>query len=212
MLVVNLRHINMYELGHTIQLTGMLLTDSQRNITYLVPLPDENISDDELKWLDMSHDQWKNLLRQTDIQEVEVLADDEGKFKKAVLRKSTRQIDQKVSWNVFRRDEYTCRYCGRDDVPLTVDHLVLWEEGGPSIEDNLVSSCKRCNKVRGNTQYSDWITSPKYIEISKDLEPYFKILNHDILSTLNDIPRKVHITTRTSSKDRQKKKRRGRRG
>ena len=61
------------------------------------------------------------------------------KLYKAVIRKCQRNIEQGVSWNVFRRDGYACRYCGNKEVPLTVDHLVLWEESGPSTEANLVS-------------------------------------------------------------------------
>ena len=155
MSVVNLDYINLLKLGHTIQLSGMLLTDSENNKMFLVPLPDEDILDD-LTTLSLSHEDWKTLLRQTDIQEVEVLANDEGKIKKAIIRKSTRQIDQRVSWNVYRRDGYACRYCGRDDIPLTVDHLVLWEDGGPSIEENLVSACKRCNSMKGTTSYKEF--------------------------------------------------------
>jgi hypothetical protein len=81
--------------------------------------------------LSMDLEDWKRFLAQTDLMETEVMARArDGSLVKAVMRKSQRQIDQNVSWAVFRRDGYACRYCGRDDVPLTVDHLLLWEEGG----------------------------------------------------------------------------------
>jgi len=94
-------------------------------------------------------------------------ADENGKFRKVIVRKSTRNISQEVSWRVFRRDKCKCRYCGNDKVPLTVDHLVLWEEGGPSIEDNLTAACKKCNKTRGNMQYADWLNSSYYRKVSQ---------------------------------------------
>lgn len=206
--VKELKDINLLEIGHTIQISGMMMSDGDGN-TYLIPLPGELIG--TLTGLNLSFEDWKKFLRQSDIQEVEVLADDEGEFKKAIIRKSTRQIDQKVSWNVYRRDEYTCRYCGRDDVPLTVDHLILWEEGGPSIEENLVSSCKRCNRVRGNMQYKDWIVSDKYLTLSENFSGFAIRLNLALLTTLDNIPRKIHQTKRTSSKDRKRQKK-GRRG
>lgn len=209
MKIKGLEDIDLLQIGHTIQISGMMMADGEGN-TYLIPLPGEYISN--LVGLNLSLEDWKKFLRQSDIQEMEVLADDEGGIKKAIIRKSTRQIDQKVSWNVYRRDDYTCRYCGRNDVPLTVDHLILWEEGGPSIEDNLVTSCKRCNRVRGNTKYEDWLLSESYINFSKNIRSAIKNLNILLLSTLDKIPRKVHVTTRTSSKDRQKKKRRRGRG
>lgn len=205
MTVVNLDYINLLELGHTIQLTGMLLTDSQRDQTFLVPLPNEDITN-EITTLSLSHDDWKTLLKQTDIQETEVLVNDEGKIKKAILRKSTRQIESGVSWNVFRRDNYTCRYCGRNDVPLTVDHLILWEDGGPSIEENLVSCCRKCNKIRGSIKYKDWLESRQYTGLSKGLSFEVRQSNLFQATILDRIPIKLHIPSRAGSK----KKKRGR--
>ena len=204
MSVVNLGYINLFELGHTIQLSGMLLIDSQRDITFLVPLPDEDISD-KIKTLNLSHDDWKTLLRQTDLQETEVLVNDNDKIKRAILRKSTRQISAQVSWNVYRRDNYTCRYCGRNDIPLTVDHLILWEDGGPSIEANLVACCRKCNKVRGNMRYKDWLKSRQYESVSKNLPSEIRQANIFAANVLDGIPTKLHISNRKGSK---KKKRR----
>ena len=39
---------------------------------------------------------------------------------------------------VFRRDNYTCQYCGRRDVSLTVDHVIPRHLGGPHKWTNLV--------------------------------------------------------------------------
>ncbi|GAG09150.1 unnamed protein product, partial [marine sediment metagenome] len=86
---------------------------------------------------------------------------------------------------------YKCRYCGRDDVPLTVDHLVLWEDGGPSIEENLVSACRKCNKKRGNTEYSDWLQHPYYLKVSAALLPCHQEKNEKLAPTLPGIPRVV---------------------
>lgn len=204
MSVVNLGYINLFELGHTIQLSGMLLIDSQRDITFLVPLPDEDISD-KIKTLNLSHDDWKTLLRQTDLQEAEVLVNDDGKIKKAILRKSTRQIDARVSWNVYRRDNYTCRYCGRNDIPLTVDHLILWEDGGPSIEGNLVACCRKCNKVRGNIEYNVWLKSQQYVTVSRNLPKEVHDLNIKLLDTLDIIPIRIHKQSRKGSKKKQRR-------
>ena len=50
---------------------------------------------------------------------------------------------------VFIRDEFTCQYCGRDNVELTIDHVVPKSRGGPHSWDNLVSACKVCNHRKG---------------------------------------------------------------
>lgn len=57
------------------------------------------------------------------------------------------RISQGTRFNVFRRDNFACRYCGRTspDVVLHVDHAVSVKDGGSDNEDNLVTSCIDCN-------------------------------------------------------------------
>ncbi len=52
--------------------------------------------------------------------------------------------------NVFRRDHYTCQYCGRSGVELTLDHVVPKSRGGRTTWENLVTACKACNAKKGN--------------------------------------------------------------
>lgn len=147
--------------------------------------------------LNMDPGEWERFLRQTDIMEVEILAKArDGSLVKAVARKSSRQIEQNVSWRVFKRDGYACRYCGKDDVPLTVDHLVRWEEAGPSTEANLLSSCRKCNRTRGDMPYEVWLKSGYYGQVSAGLTPAVREANVAVAATLDSIPRKVHVHTR----------------
>ncbi|MFW6125792.1 MAG: HNH endonuclease, partial [Chloroflexota bacterium] len=46
---------------------------------------------------------------------------------------------------VFRRDAYTCQYCGRQTRQLTLDHVVPRYKGGKHIWENVVSACIPCN-------------------------------------------------------------------
>ena len=148
-------------------------------------------------YVEMDSEAWKAVLRQGDLVEVEVLAQHKsGELYKAITRKSQRQIGQQISWNVFRRDNFSCRYCGAEHLHLTVDHLVLWEEGGPSIEANLNSACKLCNKIRGHTSYAAWLRHPYYLEKSKSLSIVVKELNLRVADTLADIPRSPVIRER----------------
>ncbi len=198
-----LKDIDYMEIGNTIQISGAVFSDGKTS--FILNLPDERITSDI--WdVEMTREDWKTFLRQADLKETQVLMEDKGKVKRAILRKSTRQIDSAVSWNVYRRDNYTCRYCGRNDVPLTVDHLVLWEDGGPSIEENLLSACRRCNKLRGNIKYKDWIFSTDYEKLSVKLPREVYKANEEIRHTLADIPIRLHIPDRNKSK--KKKKRR----
>lgn len=52
--------------------------------------------------------------------------------------------------NVYRRDRYTCQYCGRTGVELTLDHVIPKSRGGKTTWENLVTACKECNTKKGN--------------------------------------------------------------
>lgn len=50
--------------------------------------------------------------------------------------------------NVFRRDHYTCQYCGVQPggEELSIDHIVPRSRGGASTWENCVLACVECNK------------------------------------------------------------------
>jgi len=52
--------------------------------------------------------------------------------------------------NIFRRDGYRCQYCGRNDLQLTLDHVIPKSRGGEDRWDNLITACKPCNTLKGN--------------------------------------------------------------
>ena len=52
--------------------------------------------------------------------------------------------------NILKRDQYKCAYCGRGDLPLTVDHIIPRSRGGEEIWENLVSACVVCNNRKSN--------------------------------------------------------------
>lgn len=190
-----IRDLNLRDVGNSIRLAGVVYVDDSR--THIVLLPGEGEAmDGQPNILDLDSDEWVRFLRQTDLLETEIIQrSKDGKLAKAIVRKSQRQIDTHVSWAVFKRDNYCCRYCGQDGVPLTVDHLVLWEEGGPSTEANLLTACRKCNKTRGNTQYADWLQHGYYKKVSPGLAPGVAEANVAILATLDAIPR--HQTKRS---------------
>jgi 5-methylcytosine-specific restriction endonuclease McrA len=51
---------------------------------------------------------------------------------------------------IFARDNHTCQYCGRRNVPLTLDHVIPRERGGGTDWKNLVCCCTKCNNKKGN--------------------------------------------------------------
>ncbi len=50
---------------------------------------------------------------------------------------------------IFRRDEYTCQYCGQRVAHPTIDHVVPKRLGGQDTWDNLVTACAKCNARKG---------------------------------------------------------------
>ena len=58
--------------------------------------------------------------------------------------------------NVFKRDDYTCVYCGkRDKKDCTLDHVHPVSKGGKDSFENCVTACKKCNSEKDNlTVYS----------------------------------------------------------
>lgn len=50
---------------------------------------------------------------------------------------------------VFRRDHYTCQYCGKSTPNLTVDHVIPKHLGGAHEWKNLVTACYSCNHLKG---------------------------------------------------------------
>ena len=49
---------------------------------------------------------------------------------------------------VFKRDNYTCVYCGSKDDILEVDHITPISKGGTNDLENLACSCRRCNRQK----------------------------------------------------------------
>lgn len=50
---------------------------------------------------------------------------------------------------VFKRDDYTCLYCGSKK-NLTIDHVIPKSKGGDNSWKNLATSCQRCNSNKGD--------------------------------------------------------------
>lgn len=57
-------------------------------------------------------------------------------------------INQKLRFDVFKRDLFQCQYCGRTppSVVLEVDHIIPRKESGTDTMDNLITSCFDCNR------------------------------------------------------------------
>jgi len=52
--------------------------------------------------------------------------------------------------NLLIRDQYTCQYCGKKRLPLTIDHVIPKQYGGRDSWENLVVACLPCNNRKAN--------------------------------------------------------------
>jgi 5-methylcytosine-specific restriction endonuclease McrA len=53
---------------------------------------------------------------------------------------------------IFVRDRFTCQYCGKQTIDLTLDHIIPRHRGGQHTWENITSACKYCNhKKAGHT-------------------------------------------------------------
>jgi len=76
---------------------------------------------------------------------------------KGVARGKRKAINEKVRYQVFSRDAFRCRACGRsakDGVKLNVDHATPVDWGGTNDISNLITLCDECNRGK-----KAWVSS-----------------------------------------------------
>lgn len=66
-------------------------------------------------------------------------------------------ISKKLRFEVFKRDSFTCQYCGGSapDVILHIDHIEPFSKGGENDILNLITACKDCNAGKSNRKLSE---------------------------------------------------------
>jgi 5-methylcytosine-specific restriction endonuclease McrA len=76
-----------------------------------------------------------------------MVADESSQERRPRDPRGPRAAGAALRFTVFRRDSYTCQYCGRraPDVELHVDHIVAWSKGGRTEVENLRTACRVCN-------------------------------------------------------------------
>lgn len=80
-------------------------------------------------------------------------------------------ISKKTRFEVFKRDNFTCQYCGKSapDVILEIDHINPISNGGSNDILNLITSCFECNRGKGKRILSENEELKKQIEQLKEI-------------------------------------------
>ena len=58
---------------------------------------------------------------------------------------------------VFKRDNYTCQYCGKVGGKLEADHIIPFSKGGTDDMDNLVTACRKCNRQKRDKSVEEFL-------------------------------------------------------
>jgi hypothetical protein len=82
-------------------------------------------------------------------------------------------IAAKARFEVFKRDKFTCQYCGAHPpgVLLHLDHITAVANGGTNDQHNLITSCEPCNLGKGARPLGEAKPSLKaQAEVAKERE------------------------------------------
>jgi hypothetical protein len=73
------------------------------------------------------------------------------------MMQKRKSITKKTRFEVFKRDSFTCQYCGAKapDAILEIDHLNPVKHGGDNDLLNLITSCFVCNRGKSDRKLSD---------------------------------------------------------
>ena len=96
-------------------------------------------------------------------------------------------VSKRLRFNVFKRDGFTCVYCGRKtpDVVLEIDHIVPVSKGGNSAIENLSTACMDCNRGKSDKSLtvipeSLKVRAERIKESERQLSEYSKIVQNQV--------------------------------
>lgn len=83
---------------------------------------------------------------------------------KMILRPRPRTLLNRKE--IFRRDNFTCQYCGKHSTILTIDHVIPRYRGGTHTWTNVVAACASCNHHKGGKTLEE--TGMRLLHIPKE--------------------------------------------
>lgn len=75
------------------------------------------------------------------------------------MKKPRKSTGKRLRFEIFARDGFRCRYCGRqsDEVQLVLDHIEPHSKGGPTVPENLITSCADCNAGKAAKRLAEFL-------------------------------------------------------
>jgi 5-methylcytosine-specific restriction endonuclease McrA len=97
--------------------------------------------------------------------------------------------------NIFIRDEFTCQYCDKifPYSELTYDHVIpksCWNfnNGSPTNWTNIVTSCRLCNRKKGNRTPKQANMPIKNLPVAPNKSPQYLPISHYLSKIKSEIP------------------------
>lgn len=109
---------------------------------------------------------------------------DSSTVKADVVPIARRSISKTLRFEVFKRDQFVCQYCGSTPpaVVLELDHIQPVSKGGTDRIENLLTACFECNRGKSNGLISEIVLSVEQkrvvlAEKEGQLRAYKRLLN-----------------------------------
>lgn len=94
---------------------------------------------------------------------------------KKLFSGSSPGLSRHDAMKVFRRDHFTCQYCGlngKDDfsnwLVLTIDHVHPHLHGGARKMENLVTACRPCNLMKGTHVFPSIEDAKNFVKAKRE--------------------------------------------
>lgn len=89
-------------------------------------------------------------------------AGDHGRKRCSMSKHSNGRVSLSRRFEVLKRDQFTCQYCGKSGCKLEVDHVVPVSKGGADTIENLRTACFDCNRGKSASSIGDLPVSDRY--------------------------------------------------
>lgn len=88
------------------------------------------------------------------------------------IKQQRKRLTNAAKEKIFIRDKYECQYCGSKE-DLEVDHIIPLSKGGNNEDDNLITACHTCNKLKSDKSLKEFVENG----LCKNLDRVSKILD-----------------------------------
>lgn len=142
-----------------------------------VELSDEDIEDLEKLLVEL------HCAKRTDLYSLRSKHDPEGYARNQRKQK----IPERIRWNVWHRDKFTCVYCFGTREILTLDHVIPEEQGGAFGEENLVTACGKCNNKKAAKSIGEFVGSEWLLKKRRHNTPNLSTMRRQALEKRLDL-------------------------